>query len=57
MMMAQNIWPLSYLSHSSETIIFQRSFFVIAVRWLAQDAVLEFPPRAVLDPEAKMLQI
>ena len=27
--------------------------FVIAVRWLAQDAVLEFPPRAVLDPEAQ----
>jgi len=27
--------------------------FVIAVKWLADDATLEFPPRALLDPEAQ----
>ncbi|MDC0327669.1 hypothetical protein OAN05_00020 [bacterium] len=27
--------------------------FGIAVRWLAEDSVLEFPPRALLDPEAQ----
>ena len=26
---------------------------VIAIRWVANDAVLEFPPRAILDPEAQ----
>ena len=27
--------------------------FLIAVRWLAEDSTLEFPPRALLDPEAQ----
>ena len=27
--------------------------FVIGVRWLAEDSVIEFPPRALLDPEAQ----
>ena len=34
-------------------LFFSLVSFVIAVRWLAEDAVLEFPPRAVLDPEAQ----
>jgi hypothetical protein len=27
--------------------------FIVGVKWLAEDAVLEFPPRALLDPEAQ----
>ena len=38
-------------------LFFSLVSFVIAVRWLAEDAVLEFPPRAVLDPEAQNVQI
>jgi hypothetical protein len=34
-------------------LFFSLVSFVIAVRWLAEDAVLEFPPRAILDPEAQ----